>query len=241
MLESMDDARVGAVCRAVRIRLRWRQADVAARARVSISLVSLIERGHLDRVSLRVLRRVAAVIDVRVGVLARWRGGELDRLLSSRHSQLQGAVAAWLTGIEGWAVVPEVSFSIWGERGSIDLLAWPAATRTLLVIEVKTELVDADELISTLDRKTRLAAWVLMAEGATNRRRVAQQAALLRAAYPLDGRQMRGWLRKPGPRKPERRVAALSFFSNSTQGRASAPTRAVRRVRRPSSSTSGRR
>jgi hypothetical protein len=42
--------------------------------------VSLIERGHLDTLSLRTMRRVAAVLDVRLDLVARWRGGELDRL-----------------------------------------------------------------------------------------------------------------------------------------------------------------
>lgn len=36
--------------------------------------------------------------------------------------------------------MPEVSFSIYGQRGVIDILAWHAATRSLLVIELKTEM-----------------------------------------------------------------------------------------------------
>jgi transcriptional regulator with XRE-family HTH domain len=48
----MTDDRVGASIRAVRIRRRWRQADVAERAGVSRAFVSLVERGHLDRASL---------------------------------------------------------------------------------------------------------------------------------------------------------------------------------------------
>ena len=47
-----------------------------------------------------------------------------------------------------------------GERGVIDILAWHAATRTLLVIELKTEIVDINELMGTVDRKRRLAATV---------------------------------------------------------------------------------
>lgn len=50
--------------------------------------------------------------------------------------------------------MPEVSFSIYGERGVIDLLAWHGPSRTLLVIELKTEVVDAAEMLGVLDRKT---------------------------------------------------------------------------------------
>ena len=94
---------------------------------------------------------------------------------------------AWI-GL-GWQVSPEVSFSYYGERGVIDLLAWHAPTGTLLVVEVKIDIVDAQELLGTLDRKTRLArrvardrglaprvvaTWLVVAEGSTNRNRVAR-------------------------------------------------------------------
>ena len=48
-----------------------------------------------------------------------------------------------------WVVRPEVSFSIYGERGVIDVLAWHPARRAILVIELKTELVDINELMGT--------------------------------------------------------------------------------------------
>src|SRR5687768_15752036 len=118
----MQDIRLGAAFRAVRLRRGWRQADVAARAGVSRSLVSLIERGHLDSVSLAILRRVAGVLDIRIDLVARWRGGELDRLLNAGHSALHESVAAFFSDLPGWMRAPEVSFSIDGERGVIDIL-----------------------------------------------------------------------------------------------------------------------
>ncbi len=48
---------------------------------------------------------------------------------------------------------------------SIDILAWHAASRSLLVIELKTELVDVQETVGTLDRKRRLAAQVAAERG----------------------------------------------------------------------------
>ncbi|HEY4190087.1 MAG TPA: hypothetical protein VGM28_06685, partial [Candidatus Limnocylindrales bacterium] len=45
---------------------------------------------------------------------------------------------------------------IYGERGSIDILAWHAATRTLLIVEVKTEIASAEEMLRRHDAKVRL-------------------------------------------------------------------------------------
>jgi hypothetical protein len=50
-----------------------------------------------------------------------------------------------------------VSYSVYGERGSIDLLAWHPAIRTLLVIEVKTEVSSVEAMLRKHDEKVRLA------------------------------------------------------------------------------------
>jgi hypothetical protein len=121
-----------------------------------------------------------------------------------------------------------VSFSIYGERGVIDILAWHAATRSLLIIELKTELVDPQALASTMDRRVRLgpeiarqwgwtpatvSSWVIMSEGSTNRRRVKRYDGLLRRAFVSDGRAMRRWLREP-----RGSISALSFWSDVRSG-----------------------
>lgn len=123
----------------------------------------------------------------------------------------------------------------------IDILCWHARTRTLLVIELKTELADVQATVGTLDRKVRLAAriaaergwvaeavacWLLIADGATNRRRVGAHRTMLRNAYPVDGRTMASWLRAPsGP------VRAMSFLSDSHGVGVGRPLAQVRRVR----------
>ena len=89
----------------------------------------------------------------------RRRGAELDRLIDEGHAALGARVAEKLRGW-GWDVRVEVSYSEYGERGSIDLLAWHAATGSLLVIEVKTEIVSAESTLRKLDEKGRLAAKV---------------------------------------------------------------------------------
>ena len=199
MLWTMDLQRFGSVCRAVRMRKRWRQGDVAAAAGVSRAVVSRIERGLAAEMTIATLVKVADVLEIRLDLVPRWRGGELDRLLNWRHVAMHERVAALMDRIGGWELAPEVSFAIYGERGVIDVLAWHPATRTLLVIELKTQIVDPQESIGTLDRKRRLATriarergwepatvgvWLAVGEGMTNRRRVAASAGLFRNAFP---------------------------------------------------------
>src|SRR5688500_10804500 len=79
----MDAIRLGAVFRAVRIRKRWRQVDVAAAAGVSQATVSRIERGHLRLLSVDAILRVAEALEIRIDWSPRWRGGDLDRMLNA--------------------------------------------------------------------------------------------------------------------------------------------------------------
>jgi transcriptional regulator with XRE-family HTH domain len=221
----MNDLQLGSVVRAVRRRRALSQAARAERCGISRGTVSLVERGHCDTLSLRAVRRVAAALEIRIDLQARWRGGELDRLLSRRHSRLGEGFAAFVMERPGWIVEPEVSFSIYGERGIVDLLCWHEATRHLLVIELKTEFVDVNELLGTLDRKRRLArliatergwrpatvsVWLVVEDTHTNRRHAAEHRTLLRAALPLDGRQLRPFLARP-----EKATAGIAFWPSA--------------------------
>src|SRR5688572_26850879 len=62
----------------------------------------------------------------------RWQGGDLGRLLSARHSAMHEAMAQFLLALGSWVGEPEVSFSVYGERGVIDVLAWHPSSRTVL-------------------------------------------------------------------------------------------------------------
>lgn len=238
----MSDVRIGITFRAVRRRLGLRQADVARRARVSPSLISRIERGQLGSISLSRARRVAEVLEIRLDVVASWRGGELERVINARHATLADVALAFFEAATGWETASEVSFSIYREHGVIDIVAWHEASRTLLIVELKTELVDPQGLIGTMDRRRRLASrivaergwrpahigtWVILADTRTNRRHVAQHARLLRGAFPANGHAMRRWLGMP-----DRPVAALSFLPYPKDTTASRDARAPRRVRR---------
>lgn len=145
-------------------------------------------------------------------------------MLNAGHAAMHERIAALFATLPGWAWSPEVSFAIYGERGIIDILAFHASTGMLLIIELKTELVDVQELLGVMDRRRRLArriadergwavrrvsCWILIADSPSNRRRVAAHSRVLHHAFPVDGRRMRSWLRGPGGE-----VNALSFLLN---------------------------
>lgn len=63
-----------------------------------------------------------------------------------------------------WEVLVEYSFNHYRDRGTVDVEAWHAATRTLLIIEVKTRVADIQELIGRLDIKCRVVPPLLRRE-----------------------------------------------------------------------------
>jgi transcriptional regulator with XRE-family HTH domain len=159
----MDDRRVGRVVREVRIRRGWRQRDLAAAASVSQALISRIELGQLERVSLARLRAVGVALDISLSIDAWWRAGEMDRLVDRGHAALVEYVVGQLHD-QGWLTRVEVTFNNFGERGAADIVAWHPATRTLLIVEVKTRVGDVQATTSTFGRKVRLLPEVLRRE-----------------------------------------------------------------------------
>ena len=157
----MNDLKVGAAIRAERRRRRLRQRDVADRAGMSQQTVSRIERGGLGGLAVASLRSVCRILQIDVDLLLRSRGPNLDALLDSRHADLVAAVADRFG--TGWTVVAEYSYSQYGERGSVDLLAWKGDSQSLALVEVKSEVDDVQALLRGVDVKTRLVPRVLAA------------------------------------------------------------------------------
>lgn len=224
----VNDPRLGTVIRALRRRRGWRQLDLANAAGVSQPFISKLERGEIGDVNVDTIRAVTAALDATVLLEVRWHGGAVDRLLDETHSRIVGATVAQLVSC-GWAIEVEVSYSVYGERGSIDILAWHDRARTLLVIEVKSELVSVEATLRKLDEKARLAGaigrdrfgWrsesparmLVLPSNSTERRRVARHDAALGAALPLRYDDLRAWLRRPvGP------MSGILFVAVSTAG-----------------------
>jgi transcriptional regulator with XRE-family HTH domain len=208
----MDPIRVGRIVRALRQRQGWRQVDLARRAGVSQPVVSRLEAGHLKRLPVGTLEAIFEALGARCRLDVSWRGAELDRLLDDRHARMVGEVVRRLERV-GWEAQVEVSYSVYGERGSIDVLAWHAAACALLVVEVKTELTSVEETLRKLDAKVRLAArpdldrfsgratmrgrLLVLPDSTTARRRAARAASVLEAALPMRGPALAEWLRRP--------------------------------------------
>lgn len=211
----MNWIRFGRTARAIRLRSRLRQADLADRARVSRSAVSLLERGHAARLRLSTVDRILNALGASFTARVAWNGTEVDRLLDADHAGLTAAVKARLERW-AWIVRAEVSFNHYGDRGRIDLLAWHPATRVLLIVEVKTDLVDVQDLLGTMDVRVRVAprlaagfGWeirtvvpaIVFLEDRTTRRRLTDHAILF-DRFALVGRSALTWTRDPATTQP---------------------------------------
>jgi transcriptional regulator with XRE-family HTH domain len=213
----MDLVRFGRGIRALRMRRRWRQRDLAAAASVSQTLVTRIERGLGGSVPLAKLERIAIAVGAAADLRLSFNGEALDRLLDAAHAGLVEIVAGLLRNW-GWSVIAEATFSIRGERGSIDLLAWHPALRIVLVVEVKSVIPDVQATLAVFDRKVRLASeiaqqrrgWdavvvaslLVVAEDRTSRRRVDAHSAIFSQAFPHRSGAVRRWLAAPDPAEP---------------------------------------
>jgi transcriptional regulator with XRE-family HTH domain len=220
----MDFVRLGIGLRAIRRERSMTQAEVARRARVSQSAVSRAERGDAGLLTGRTLTSIAEAVGARYVPKLLWRGEALDRLLDAAHAGLVDQVMEILVG-NGWEVVPEATFNWYGERGSIDVLAFHPEHGALLIVEVKSIVPDMQALLAGVDRKQRIAPELAAARGwqvrsvsrlivlpaeRTARRRVVEHAATLGQAYPSRTRQVRRWLADP-----RGRLAGVLFLPGS--------------------------
>jgi len=207
----MAPERIGRVIRALRHWRNWTQAEVGRRAGCSGSVISRLEAGNLRACSTLRLQRVLEALGARLVLVVDWRGGELDRLLDEDHARL---AERWAQRRPGWVSRAEVTYNHYGERGTIDELAFHAPSGTLLVVELKTVIADAGRAAGRLDQKERLAAGIarrfgwavarvvpclVVAEARTNRRRVEQHTAIF-GRFECRGRSAMAWLRDPSAR-----------------------------------------
>lgn len=238
----MDDQRVGSVLRALRIRRGLRQVDVARLAGVDQSQVSRLERGRLEEVGLATARRIARVLDAKLEVVLGWRGSELDRLLDRDHATMVERVAASLRR-GGWTVLLEYAFNHFGERGSVDVLAWQPEHQALLLVEVKSRIVDLQAMFASQARKVRIVprlvaadqGWpplhigrlLVVADTTANRRVVADHEASFATAHPARTRAIRAWLAAP-----TKDLGGVWFVSYMRPAHGMRFTGGIRRVRR---------
>jgi transcriptional regulator with XRE-family HTH domain len=221
----VDGLRFGRQFRALRIRLRRRQSDLSEISGLSRSMIAAIDRGQLDGVTIGSLRRATAAIGADVDLWLRWRGERLDQLLDEDHAAIVEAVVKLLTR-NGWIAEVEVSFNVWGERGSIDVFGFHPEFGALLSVEVKSVVPDSQATLHGLDRKTRLApqlaetrGWnvthvsrlLVIRDTSTSRRRISRLVTTYEVALPTRGRDVTRWIRRP-----ERSIAGLLFLPDDS-------------------------
>lgn len=210
MLRGVRDEVIGRLFRMTRFRRGWTQKELSERTGLSESTTSRIENGQAGRYRLHVVQKHGDALGLRVEIQVTGRGGEAARLLDEEHAAIVEHVAAILSE-DGWLVDVEPSYSIYGERGRIDLLAFHHSTGTLLVVEVKTEITDLQALFGSLSVKERLAP-KLAAQRGWDVRRVATLLAVadthanrssVRVHVTLFGRferhadRVRAWIHRP--------------------------------------------
>ena len=141
--------------RALRRHRGWTQAQVARRARVSQAAVSRAECVRAWNLTMRTILEIAEALGARASPGLYWQGEALDRLLDAAHAGLVDQVVSILSA-DGWHVVPEATFNNFGERGSVDVLAWHPEHQALLIVEVKSAMPDVQALLAGVDRKQRI-------------------------------------------------------------------------------------
>lgn len=196
------------ILRAVRRRKGWSQRHLGARLEISKSQMSRWETSDLADCSVVEVERWAAALGAHLTVELRVDGERPQT--DAEHAKIQN----WLVSVlrdSGWLAEPEVSFNVYGDRGRVDVLAYHPVLRVLLIVEIKTRLSDAQEVIGRLDVKRRIGpvmarerGWevaaavpmLLVKESSTARRRLAAHAALF-ASFSLRARAAMAWLRHP--------------------------------------------
>jgi transcriptional regulator with XRE-family HTH domain len=241
----MDAVRFGRFVHAVRLRMGLRQRDVADRARLSQAVVSRIDRGRLDTLTWSSIERVCVALEIRLDLVARWRGAEGALLLDRDHAAIVELLVRELTALV-WETIVEFTFNHYGDRGSVDIVGWHPGARVLLLVEVKTLIVDVQELTSVIDRKARVVprlialerGWVpsivgrlLVVRGSrAARAAVERHGATFASALPDRTIACRRWLRQPAGR-----LAGILFVAESRLETVMQQHGRVRRVRRSGS------
>lgn len=231
--------------RFLRLRRGWPQRVLGDRAGVSRELVSRLERGDLNGMTLGSVDRIAAALGASVTVQLRWQGEQLDRLIDAAHASIEQAVAELLTSL-GWTVRVEVSFNHFGDRGRVDILAFHPILRILLIVEIKSALGDLQETLGRLDVKVRLGpviarelGWeapvgvvpaLVIGDSRGARRTVANHPALF-AAFAPRGRAALAWLRQPKRPAP----SGLLWFASGPDSHQATIRRGRRVSKRPDS------
>jgi len=178
--------------------------------------MSRLERGLHSGLDLDDLQRLAAAMGGRFrfqldAPFLADRSIQRDRV----HGRCIGYAARRLRG-DGWVVASEVEITGSAGPGWIDVLGWDPLSRALLVIEIKTEIIDFGRIQRTLGwyqsragDAARHFGWsartvssaLLLLDSRAVADRLRDNRDLARLAFPERARELEGFIRDPARRK----------------------------------------
>ena len=196
---------VGRRVRDVRLALGWSQRELARRSELAQSTICRIERAALADLSFDTAAVVLDVLGVRATLdLQSPFIADGRRQKDPGHARCVAYVARRLRRL-GWVTATEVEIVTGSSRGWIDVLAYRARDGLLLVIEIKTDLVDIGMVLRQVSWYER-AAWdaarrqgwlpreaigaVLVLATQRTHERVAENREVLRQSFPISARDL---------------------------------------------------
>jgi transcriptional regulator with XRE-family HTH domain len=219
-----DNDQLGDLFRLLRRQAGLTQETLSIATSIPIRDINNLEAGRAGDVLYGRLNRLFTEVEARARMSVWWKGAAADRLLDERHAAIveQGAS---IIGRYSWATPTEVTFSEFGERGSIDVFAHREEYKAVAVCEIKSAFGSLEEMNRSLDAKVRLApklcqdrfgwtprhvARLLIVPGISSTRRiVAAHRYTMDQLYPARGREIRAWLRRP-----DRSIGGVWFLSD---------------------------
>jgi transcriptional regulator with XRE-family HTH domain len=198
---------IGRTIHDVRVRLGWSQRELARRSGVSQARISRIERGTLQDLRIGVIDRLFVALGVRY-----WVGTESPHIIRAPADQVHASCSAYTARrllAHGLLVEREVEVGGDRSRGWIDLLAFQPHSRTLFVVEVKTEIHDIGAIERSLNwyqreslRVVRRFGWhpgrvlsvLLVLDSRVNDHRIGLAPDVFRTAFPGRAKELRAIL-----------------------------------------------
>ena len=214
--------RLGAIVRTGRERLGLTKTDLQVRTGISRQMIHAIESAQANPT----LNVMAALLDGLAIDLELLDRGPIALETSSSHDTAHAMCSAYVQRrleSAGWEVAREVRIEEGRYIGWIDLLAFHAATGTLLVIEIKTRVDDVGAIERSLDwhargarqaaaklgwRPRTVSGWLLALATDEVEDALRRNRTLWAAATPVRAREMAEGVRTP-QRLPDGRGLAL--------------------------------